>query len=104
MAVRAKAASPSAPSKPPLASDQALVVPSFFSMSVRLAGRIAGKARKSPPNLGPTAMPAMAAIAVIPAPKRKRIPSSLGSTERSFDQSKPTVSRSSRRNWWPSIA
>jgi hypothetical protein len=48
-AVKAKAASPTAPRTPPLASDQALVVPSYFSIKVRVAGTTAGKARKSPP-------------------------------------------------------
>src|SRR5438874_769539 len=41
-AVNAKAARTMAPSTPPLASAQALVVPSFFSISVRVAGRTAG--------------------------------------------------------------
>jgi hypothetical protein len=71
--VKAKAARPIAPRTPPLASAQALVVPSFFSISVRVAGRTAGKARKSPPNLGPNAKPATAATSAIPPPKTNRL-------------------------------
>ena len=45
---------------------------SCFSMSVALAGKIAGNARKSPPISGPNCLPIAPAIAVINPPKRKR--------------------------------
>src|SRR2546423_2252473 len=104
MAARANADMPIAPKSPPLASDQALVTPSFFSMSVRLAGRMAGKARNKPPNFAPTRAPITPASRAMPEPKPNRMPSSLRLTARSFDQSNPTGSRSSSSSNRPCIS
>jgi hypothetical protein len=53
----------------PVASTTASSRFDLRSMSVRDAGRMAGKAKRTPPSHGPNAMPMIAATAEMPAPK-----------------------------------
>jgi len=83
---RAKANSPMLPIAEPAASMLAASRPrsvpcspffsffcfSCFSISVALAGKIAGNAKNSPPMLGPNLLAMMPATAVISPPKRNR--------------------------------
>src|SRR5579864_3117445 len=61
------------PSTAPIASRSALRVPSLSSTNVNDAGRIAGKARKTPPNRGPTALDTIPAATETAAPSANRV-------------------------------
>src|SRR5205085_10237461 len=63
---------PMLPATAPAASSPAASSPSCFFTSVRLAGRMAGKARNRPPTAGPYVVPRTPARAVTRPPKAKR--------------------------------
>ena len=61
-----------APRIAPSESIDASSLPSFFSISVSDAGRIAGKPSSTPPTTGPNFKPITPATSEIAAPKTKR--------------------------------
>src|SRR5205085_7474058 len=85
----AKTDNASPPRTAPTALRSAVRVPSLFCIKVRLAGKMAGKAKNAPPNRAPTALPSTPAPTDIAAPNANRTANSVPVILRTLAASMP---------------